>query len=262
VGYDLSTLLVTYNHAPFVAEAIASILAQRVDTPFEIIVADDGSSDETRDIVAQQCRDAGWEALRFLDSSVNLGIARNYQRAFAACESRYVAVLEGDDYWLSPDKLARQMIVLDAHPDCALCATNIYILHAAGEQTITRSPPDDTISFLGPADIIAANRPGNFSACMYRIETLRSLPSGLFEVLAADWIVNICASRLGPMAFIHEPMSVYRKHVGGFWSGLDPSDQNRLIHQILPVYSELTGRAFHAEFERLRVTLEGYLTRC
>jgi glycosyltransferase involved in cell wall biosynthesis len=257
--YDLSVLLVTYNHAPFVAEAVRSVLAQRIGTPFEIVVADDASEDGTRDIIVHELRDATSIPVRFLDHSRNRGMMRNYQRAFEACNSRYVAVLEGDDYWLSPDKLARQMAVLDTYRDCPLCGTNFHFFDAASGSTFPRVPASDTISFLGPADLIAENMPGNFSACIYRIEALRSLPPRLFDVLAADWIVNICAARSGPLAFLHEPMSFYRLHAGSFWSSLPAEERHRERLKLIPIYDEITDRAFHADFEKLRVELQTLL---
>lgn len=254
--YELSVLLVTYNQAPFVDQAVQSILAQEIEAPFEIVVADDGSTDGTRDIIARRLSKANWTRVRFLDFSRRRGLMGNYKRAFEACDSRYVAVLEGDDYWLRKNKLAWQAAFLDAHPECPFCANNYWIANIATRHVEPRVPVSNDVSFLGPSDLIADNRPGNFSTCFYRIEALRSLPPTLFDRIAADWIVNICAARSGPLGFSHQPMSVYRRHVGGLWSGLSESQQRRLYLNCIADHDALTEHAFRGDFEKIRRKLE------
>src|SRR5262249_26249784 len=114
-----SVLLITYNHARFVTEALESILMQQTDFDFEIVVADDGSTDRTFEIIKEY---AGREPhMRLLPAESNLGISRNYQRGFAACRGDYVAVIEGDDYWISPRKLQMTASYLDRNPKCSFC---------------------------------------------------------------------------------------------------------------------------------------------
>src|SRR5205085_12529467 len=98
----LSVLLVTYNHEQYIRQALDSVLMQRTDFDFEIVVADDFSQDSTRAIV--EGYQAEYYNIRILQSEKNVGITHNYQPGSAACRGEYVAVLEGDDYWTSPNK--------------------------------------------------------------------------------------------------------------------------------------------------------------
>ncbi len=261
-AFKLSVVLVTYNHAAFIDAALDSLLMQDFAAPLEVIVADDASSDDTRAIVARRLEAAGRLPFRFLDSSRNLGITRNYQRAFAACRSDYAAILEGDDWWTAPDRLTRMVGFLDAHPECAICAANYEIVSssaAPGAERVFRVPPDDGVSLHTPANLVVDNVPGNFSSCMYRVSALRTLPPALFDLVAYDWAVNICAARSGPLGFLHTPLSVYRDHGGGQWSRMPPEERLRAQLGIIAQYDALTEHAYHAEFEALAAYLRGQL---
>src|SRR4051812_30714392 len=99
----MSVLLVTYNHGQFVAQAVESALMQLTDFEFEIVAVDDCSTDNTLALLKDY--EGKYPRLRVLATEKNLGISRNYQRGFAACRGEFIAVLEGDDYWVSPRKL-------------------------------------------------------------------------------------------------------------------------------------------------------------
>src|ERR1700675_549835 len=96
----VSVLVVTYNHQEFISEALNSVLMQEHDYTYEVIVADDCSTDGTPQII-RAFQSQYPAVIRVLDTSTNMGITRNYKRGFKACAGDYVAVLEGDDYWTS-----------------------------------------------------------------------------------------------------------------------------------------------------------------
>jgi glycosyltransferase involved in cell wall biosynthesis len=116
----LSVLMITYNQERFIARALASILAQRVNFDYEIIVAEDNSKDGTRDIVLDFHRRYPGRIIPLLRDR-NLGAMRNFKEALEVCRRKYVALLEGDDYWTHEDKLQTQINFLDEHPDHAIC---------------------------------------------------------------------------------------------------------------------------------------------
>jgi glycosyltransferase involved in cell wall biosynthesis len=111
----ISVLIPTYNYGQFIAEAIDSILAQEYDN-LEIIVVDDGSTDNTREIVEHY-----GETIKYFHKE-NSGIAstRNYCLAKACGE--YIAWLDADDFWL-PGKLHAQVKYLEEHLDCQIVFT-------------------------------------------------------------------------------------------------------------------------------------------
>jgi glycosyltransferase involved in cell wall biosynthesis len=129
----VSVHMPTYNHERFIAQAIDSVLLQRVDFDYEIVIGEDCSTDGTRKI-ARQYAQAHPGVIRLIEHPQNLGIWENDQTIIAACRGEYIAWLESDDFWTSPDKLQRQVDYLDAHPDASAC------FHRAACQTDTVQP--------------------------------------------------------------------------------------------------------------------------
>jgi len=177
----LSVLLVTYNHEQYVREAIDSVLMQKANFDFEIVVADDHSQDSTPAIIeAYQTENHN---IRILPSDRNVGITRNYQRGFAACRGEYVAVLEGDDFWLSPAKLATSVAFLEQHPECAFCFHR-YLRHEVVSKSFSLHPAfeiEANFALFNSAQLARDNLVGNFSVCVYRRELIEKLDQALFE---------------------------------------------------------------------------------
>jgi glycosyltransferase involved in cell wall biosynthesis len=252
----LSVLLVTYNHENYLRQALHALFEQQFHGPIELVIADDSSSDRTVDIIREHEGKDSRFRFKYLDDTSHLGTTRNYQRGFAACTGDYVAILEGDDYWVSPVKLLRQYDFLEAHWECDLCAVNYFMY----EQDEARFTPLAVIGnghqHFGARDMIAGNPVGNFSVCMYRRSALDALPQHLFELESYDWIVNICVARTSLIGFLEEPMSVYRRHTGGVWTQKsDIAKLNSQLHQI-PAYDALTDHQFHEEFDALARRLQ------
>ncbi len=114
--------MTTYNHAPYIARAIESVLAQRTSFAVELLLGEDCSSDSTPDI----CRSYAArypDRIRLVTSEHNVGMRANYRRTIEACRGRYVAICDGDDWWCDPEKLERQVAMLEADPSLGLCYT-------------------------------------------------------------------------------------------------------------------------------------------
>jgi len=255
---SLSILLVTYNHEEHVAAALESVLRQKIPDSIsrvELIVCDDASNDRTVDIIQSHEGKSDRLAFRYLEKQANLGITRNYQRGFAACTGDYVAVIEGDDYWLHDEKLAEQIKVLESDPNCLLCSTNYIIRDEFTGKERQRVSSIKGWRGLSVPELIHENVIGNFSTCLYRGSALRQLPEHLFEIQSYDWIVNICIGMQGEVVFLHQPMSVYRLHSSGAWSNLAELGKLKSQKNIIPSYDALTKHQFHAEFKQLETNL-------
>src|SRR5271167_3774085 len=104
VRMKLSVMMITYNHEGFIAQAIESVLAQRVNFDYEIVVGEDCSTDRTRDILMDFHRQYPDRIVPLLRNQ-NIGAMRNAEATLAACRGQYLALIEGDDYWTCEDKL-------------------------------------------------------------------------------------------------------------------------------------------------------------
>lgn len=115
----VSVKMLAYNHEPYIRRAIEGILQQKTLFPFELVIGEDCSTDNTRGIVFEYQRKHP-EIIRVLAPEKNLGAKENSRQCDLACRGKYLAYCEGDDYWHAPDKLQRQVAFLEAHPDYVL----------------------------------------------------------------------------------------------------------------------------------------------
>lgn len=128
----VSVKMITYNHAPFIVQAIEGVLQQKTSFPFELVIGEDCSTDGTREIVFEYQKKHP-DIIRVVTSDKNVGMKKNGLRTLNACQGKYVAFCEGDDYWQSPYKLQKQVDYLDGHPECGLVFTDYdFYYHTAG----------------------------------------------------------------------------------------------------------------------------------
>ena len=126
----VSVLMPTYNHERYIAEAIESVLMQRTDYVYELVIGEDCSTDSTREI-CRQYQQKYPEIIRLLEYETNVGLMKNYQRIISRCKGRYFAILESDNRWLDPYKLDRQIRFLETHGDYGLVYSNADFLFAS-----------------------------------------------------------------------------------------------------------------------------------
>ena len=130
---DISVIVVTYNQESTIGRTLDSILSQQTEAKYEVIIGDDCSSDGTEAV----CRDYAArypDRIVYLRRSKNLGVVRNYYDCIERSRGRYLADCAGDDYWVDPRKLQRQLDVLESRPDVTLVATQwLYRDEATGK---------------------------------------------------------------------------------------------------------------------------------
>lgn len=132
----ISVVVVTYNQAETIGRTLDSILMQQCHVPFEIVIGEDCSTDNTRDICqtyAQQHPDI----IRLICNERNKGIVDNYYDCLLACRGKYIADCAGDDFWIDAQKLEKEVRVMEAHPEVTMVITNWQYYN---EQTQGTSP--------------------------------------------------------------------------------------------------------------------------
>lgn len=243
----VSVIIPARNAAGFIAEAIASVRGQTY-ADWEVVVADDGSTDSTASVLAALRHDLG-DRLQVLqadrDAPHGVGAARN--RAVAASRGRYLAFLDADDVWL-PSKLAEQVAVLDAYSDVDLVFAEAFCV-------------DDDLAPLepaaagGPVGIIGdAPRPGRvadayagmvrqvvFPPCLTVVTRRDALQraGGFPERLrfqVEDAVAWARIGRQGDFFFLPRILALYRVHRGS-WTAA----QTRLshLHGVFEIYRAL-----------------------
>lgn len=217
----VSILCITYNHEKYIKQALDGFVMQKTKFPFVAIIGDDCSSDETTKIIAEYASKYP-NIIKPIFHEKNVGIEENFLTICEYCNSEYVAVCEGDDYWTDPLKLQKQIDYLDAHPECSICFHPVKV-------TIEGAPDLDsffpTSEMREHKEILELNdlAKQNFiqtNSCVYRWafgkdQKVREVfPK---NIIPGDWYMHLLHAKRGKIGFIDEVMAVYRRHAGGVW---------------------------------------------
>lgn len=128
----VSVVVITYNQEAYIKQALDSILMQKRDFELEILVGDDCSTDSTPEIVAEYARKYPGIIKASLRTR-NLGATRNSYELFVAAKGDYIAILEGDDYWIDDNKLMKQVDFLEKNPEYAACCCEFHYVNDKGQ---------------------------------------------------------------------------------------------------------------------------------
>ncbi|WP_166209505.1 glycosyltransferase [Cognatiluteimonas telluris] len=205
----VSVLMLVYNHGEYLAQAIESVLAQQAVCPVELLIGEDCSADNSRDIAIDYQRRHP-ESIRVITAGRNVGAHWNYTRLLNAARGEFIAHLDGDDYWL-PGKLARQVALLRDQPHAVATYCNALVSYPDGA-TVAR------FNDIGDERIELAKllRRGNFlcmSTMMFRSTQAPTLRGIGREFL--DYQVHLTHAQNGDLLHIGEPLAVYRMQSSG-----------------------------------------------
>jgi len=129
----VSVCMITYNHEKYIGRAIEGVLLQKCNFSVELIIGEDCSTDNTRKICEEYQRKNN--IIKLLPSEINLGIIPNFIRTLNSCSGKYIAICEGDDYWIDPLKLQKQLDYLERNLNVSFVATNYSIYDEKTNQT-------------------------------------------------------------------------------------------------------------------------------
>lgn len=226
----ISVVVTSYNQEVYLKQVFDSILKQRGFFSLEIIHADDFSQDKSMTI-SDSFKPKHNQKIKVLPSTKNIGMLMNMKRAFQECSGDYIAICEGDDYWLSDVKILKQLAMMLKNESHSMCF-NWLLLEYVDNGSFIPHPQQANLKMnnIGFHDLIKTPITGNFSCCFYKADAIRSIPESYFEEKgAADWLFNVCIAKQGDIGFIRETLSVYRVHNQGQWSGLDSKKQKERI---------------------------------
>jgi glycosyltransferase involved in cell wall biosynthesis len=125
-------IMVTYNHEKYIAQAIGSVLMQKTTFPYHLIIGEDCSTDKTPAI----CHEYEFnqpDKITIIEHKINQGLLRNYKSVLDRCTAKYLAILEGDDYWNDENKLQKQYDYLESNHDVGLVHTNCDLVFESGK---------------------------------------------------------------------------------------------------------------------------------
>lgn len=247
----VSVVILAYNHERTITDAIKSVIVQRFSEPFEILVAEDYSTDNTREVLKNLGK---FYPQRFtvLDRGENLGLSRNLEDAFSRCRGQYISILEGDDAWIDPSKLNRVVAAMDAHPNWTGCFHNCRVEYLDNSHQDEIKPGQGAPEELTVPSLIRRNVIPTYSAVTYRRGVVTTFPEWHRHLMNGDWGMHILHAAQGPIGFLSDVMTAYRVHAGGLWSGKPALDR---LYETLALWSSIDVHfdwKYHTEINKAR----------
>lgn len=212
----VSVCVITYNHVTFIGQCLQSIVDQETDFKIEVIVHDDASTDGTKEVINRFHREFPELIFPILqnENQYSQGIRIWPQIVFPQAKGRYIAICEGDDYWMDTLKLQKQIDFMKSNEECSLvfhaCLRNSY-----GEERIVRydgSVPLDLNQYLSKLPFAAT------ASLLFKRTIIQHYEPWMYKLFAGDFVIRYLAFLEGKMGYIDDVMSVYNKGVPGSWS--------------------------------------------
>lgn len=217
----VSVVMITYGHEDYIEESINGILAQVFDAEIELIISDDCSPDNTENVVKNIIANhpnGHW--IKYIKHTENKGAIPNFVWAISQAKGKYIALCEGDDYWIDPLKLKKQVDFLENNPEYSLTFHKIKEL-TTREEKFTFTNPDEektyTISDLSKENFI-------ITVSVVFKNNMETIPDWLQYSPIGDYPLHLLNASYGLIKYFPDEMAVYR--VGsGMWSTQNTVDQ-------------------------------------
>lgn len=244
----VSILMLTYNRAHFLPEAIKSVLEQDYSN-FELIIIDDGSTDDTAKVITRFSD----TRIHYIQHKENTGLFARRAESLTYATGKYTAILDSDDFWTSKTKLSEQVAFLETNPAHVVVGTDAHIVtensNPIGKARYAATDEEIKKSILTQNQFV-------HSSILLRSETLKKT-SGYQPTLAEDLALILELGTLGKLANIAKPYTAHRVHKNS------QNDRGikmaKAVDKIIQTHASHYPHALSARiFSKLRI-LRGYL---
>ena len=249
----LSIIVMAYNIGKYLAQALDSVFMQKTNFDYEVIIAEDCSTDNTKEIIREYA--SKFSKIKVLYSPKNRGCAKNFANAFMHAQGEYFTVLDGDDYWTDPNKLQKHIDFLDKNLSFVGCGHNTLFLDEMSHEKpavkpiIDEEPELDEFTLQDFLD--DKMHYVHTSATTFRNIFKEKVPKVFFDDFAdGDTPRLLVHIKHGKFKYFHELGSVYRIHSGGIWSGVDEFNKAERSFRVFLLADSATKYSHHSSFMR------------
>ena len=239
---SLTCIVNTYNRAGFIEECIRSILSQQTSHHIEIVVVDDCSTDNTKDVIEAIQTTNPKNNLHFFSTKENTGLGKAALKELKGelapfMNADYIYRIDSDDYIIDPMKFEKQVSTLESNPDCiATC----HYFKVRNEKENTELLHDSAVvGTYSARDLIELYHiePTYNHASTYLYRNIhQSVMPPAFENNSwakGDVLLNWAALRYGKICYTSDVMTVYRQHDGGVWNSLSTQRKTQLNREMV-----------------------------
>jgi len=205
----VSVLMITYNQEDYISDAIKGVFNQITNFEFEIVISNDASTDNS-DFKIRELQKTNYNenlSIKYLHRDLNLGMILNYSETFKQCKGKYIATCEGDDYWVDPYKLQKQVDFMESNPDYVMCFTR-YQRYFEDTEVFQISGHNESKTY-NLKDFMHANHAATatvmFRSLNFDLKYLNNSPFG-------DWVLYNLILKYGDAYYMNDVTAVYRRH--------------------------------------------------
>lgn len=215
----VSVVMPTYGHEKYIEQAINSVLMQKVDFNYEVLIGEDCSPDNTREILkSMEPNLPDYFHIFYRENNMGMGSTGNAADLLERAIGKYVITLECDDYWIVNDKLQKQVDFLENHLDYLAVAHNTKVVDANGVEIFDYSYPECKTNEYTLNDFLKGTLSGQLTTIMvrreyYNLPVMKAIPG-----YPGDRLKNFKMAAFGKVYCIQEKMSAYRYVVSSGYS--------------------------------------------
>lgn len=202
--------MITYNHEKYIEQAVHSVMSQQLDVDYELVIGDDFSTDNTRETILR-LQQRYPDRIKYIFHPENVGLTENFIATYQACKGKYIAILEGDDYWIDSYKLKKQMEFLNAHPDYVLVGANA-VVYQQETQNIQGLISSSATAFDFDTRYIIKRNPLPTLTAMFRNNLIKDFPPMFYQSTGCDRSTWLLLSLQGKCRVEPDIVGVYRRH--------------------------------------------------
>jgi glycosyltransferase involved in cell wall biosynthesis len=242
----ISVFMITYNHEKYIHQALDSVLVQKTTYNYEIVIGEDASTDNTRKILLEY-QALYPERIRLILHEKNVGAMTNQYMTLQACRGKYIAILEGDDFWVDTHKLQKQASLMEQDSSVVLCGGQAHILWPGQTMGAIGEYPLEIKTEYDFTDVVLANP---FSTCtvMFRPHPMLDLQKEHLDSPVGDWLIYILIGLNNQSVRyieVKNVLSCYRIHDQGIFTSLSLKRSLQKKIQTLKIIQTIAGDGYH-----------------
>ena len=217
---EVSIICNTYNQEQYIRSALDGFVMQKTAFLFEVLIHDDASTDKTAEIIREYTDQYPnmFKPIYETENQYSQGVDILADLQCSRAAGRYIALCEGDDYWIDPCKLQKQYDAMERHPEIDMCAHSAQLIRASTGKAVGKLKTENNDCVLGVEDVIRGG--GGYIATaslFYRVE-IQNNELQFHRFLPLDYAIQINGALRGGILYLKDCMCAYRVLAEGSWT--------------------------------------------